>query len=55
MYGNTADIPDLCPEVEVADARIILHAMHAVRSGIQRIVVLSGDTVVYALLGCSPF
>lgn len=39
MDGNSAEIPDLCPEAEEADARIIPHAMHAVRSGIQRIVV----------------
>lgn len=50
MDGNSAEIPDLCPEVEEADARIIPHAMHAVRSGIQRIVVLSGDTDVFVLL-----
>ena len=45
MDGNSAEILDLYPEVEDADARIIPHAMHAVRSGIQRIVVL----------GYSPF
>jgi len=50
MNGNSDEIPDLCPEVEEADARIIPHAMHAVRSGIQRIVVLSSDTDVFVLL-----
>ena len=50
MDGEAAEMPDLCPDVEEADARIIPHAMHAVRSGIQRIVALSGDTDVFVLL-----
>ena len=50
MDSNSAEIPDLCPEVEEEDACIIPHAMHAVRIGIQRIVVLSGDTDVFVLL-----
>ena len=50
MNGNSAEIADLCPEVEEADARIIPHAMHAVKSGIQCIVVLSSDTDVFVLL-----
>ena len=48
--GNSVEIPDLCPEVEEADARILPHALHAVRSGMQRIAVLSGDTDVFVLL-----
>ena len=32
MDGNSVEIPDLCPEVEEADARIIPHALHSVRS-----------------------
>ena len=57
MYGNSAEIPDLCPEVEEEDAHIIPHTMHAVRSGIQRIVVLFGDTDLspHGLLGCFSF
>ena len=47
MDGKSVEIPDLCPEVEEADARIIPHAMHAARSGI---VALSGDTDVFVLL-----
>ena len=46
MDGNSAEIPDLCPEVEEADTRI----MPSVRSGIQRSVDLSGDTDVFVLL-----
>ena len=39
MDGESAEMPDLCPDVEEADARIIIpHAMHAVRSGIQRLL-----------------
>ena len=55
FFGSTVTInvivekPELCPDVEEADARIIPHAMHAVRSGIQRIVALSGDTDVFVL------
>ena len=37
-------------EVEEADARIIPHAIHAIRSGIQRIVVLYGDNDEFVLL-----
>ena len=48
--GNSAEIPDLYPEVEEEDARIIPHAMHASISGIQRSDVLSGDTDVIVLL-----
>lgn len=48
--GNSAEMPDLCPDAEEADARIIPHAMHAVRHGIKCIVVLSGDTDVFVLL-----
>ena len=43
-------MPDLCPDAEEEDARLIPHAVHAVRSGIQRIVALSGDTDVFGLL-----
>ena len=43
-------MPDLCPNVEEADARIIPHAVHAVKSEIQRVVALSGNTVVFVLL-----
>ena len=50
MDGESVEMPDLCPDVEEADACIIPHAMHAVRSGIQRIVALSGDTDVFVLL-----
>ena len=59
MDGNSAEIPYMCPEVEEADACIIPHAMYAVRSGIQRIVVLPGEhrcvPSPHALLGWSPF
>ena len=48
MNGESVEMPVLCPDVEKADARIIPHVMHAVRSGIQRIV--SGDTAVFVLL-----
>ena len=34
MNDKSAEIPDLCPEVEEADAHIIPHAMHAASSGI---------------------
>ena len=48
---SAAEIANLyCPDVEEADARIVPHAMHAVRSGIERILVLSGDTDVFVLL-----
>jgi len=50
MDGNSVEIPDLCAEVEDANARIIPHALHSVRSGMQHIVVLSGDTHVFVLL-----
>ena len=50
MDGESVEMPDLCPDLEQADAHIIPHAMHAVRTGIQRIVALSGDTDVYVLL-----
>ena len=50
MDGEAAEMPDLCPDLEEADAHIIPHAMHAVRSGIQRIVALSGDIDVFFLL-----
>ena len=43
MDGESVEMPDLCPDLEEADARIIPHAMHAVRSGIQRIVALFGE------------
>ena len=41
---------NLCPEVEEADARIIPHAIHAVRGGIRRFVVFSGNTDVFVHL-----
>ena len=50
MDGKSVEMPDLCPDVEEADARIIPHVMHAVNSGIQRIVALSGNTDVLILL-----
>ena len=50
MVNISAEMPDLCPDVKEADIRIIPHAMHAVRSGVQRIVALSGDTDVFVLL-----
>ena len=34
MNDKSAEIPDLCPEVEEADAHIIPHAMRAASSGI---------------------
>ena len=34
MNGESVEMPVLCPDVEEADARIIPHAMYAVRSGI---------------------
>ena len=34
MNDKSAEIPDLFPEVEEADAHIIPHAMHAASSGI---------------------
>ena len=58
MYGTPAEIPDLYLEVEEADARIIPHAMHAVRSGLQRIVIVWRHICIrspYALLGYSSF
>ena len=50
MDGKSVEMPDLCPDFEEADAGIIPHAMHAVRSGIQHIVALSGDIDVFFLL-----
>ena len=50
MANISAEMPDLCPNVEEADACIIPHAMHAVKRGIHRIVALSGDTDVFVLL-----
>ena len=50
MNGDSAEIPDMCPEIKEVDACMIPHEMHAVRSGIQRIVILSGDTDVLLLL-----
>jgi len=43
--GCLSELPDMNPDVEEADARIILHAMHAVKSGTERIVVLSSVLV----------
>ena len=34
MNDKSAEIPDLCPEVEEGDAHIIPHAMRAASSGI---------------------
>ena len=48
--GCLSELPDMNPDVEEADAQIILHAMHAVKSGTERIVVLSSDTDVFVLL-----
>ena len=50
MNGNSVEIPDMCQDVEEADALIIPHAMHSVKSEIQRIVVLSGDADVFVFL-----
>ena len=50
MANISAEMPDLCPNIEEVDTRIIPHAMHAVKSGTQRIVALSGDTDVFILL-----
>ena len=44
MYGNSAEITDLCPEVEETDVCITPHVMHAIRNGIQHSDVLSGKT-----------
>jgi hypothetical protein len=49
MDGDSAERPDLSPELEEANARIIPHAIHAVKSGIQSIFVMSGDTYVFVL------
>jgi hypothetical protein len=46
MDDNSAERPDLSPEVEETDARIIPYAMHSVKSGSQDIV-LSGDTDLF--------
>ena len=48
--GCLSELPYINPDVEEADARIILHAMHAVKSGTERIVVLYSDTDVFVLL-----
>jgi hypothetical protein len=50
MDDDFAERPDLSPKVEETDARIIPYATHAVKSGSQGIVVLSGDTDVFVLL-----
>ena len=48
--GCSAKITELCQNIEEADARIIPHAMHAVKNGARRIIVLSSDTDVFVLL-----
>ena len=48
--GCSVEVPELHPDVEEADARIIPHAMHAVKSRMKCIIVLSGDTDVFVLL-----
>ena len=48
--GRLTEVPELHPDVEEADARIIPHAIHAVKGGMKRIIVLSGDTDVFIRL-----
>ncbi|KAG1696934.1 Alpha-N-acetylgalactosaminidase [Nymphon striatum] len=46
----STEVPELCLDIEEADARIIPHVLHAVQHGMRRIVVLSSDTDVSILL-----
>ena len=48
--GSCDEVPELCIDIEEADSRIIPHALHAVKDGLERIVVLSADTDVFVLL-----
>lgn len=48
--GSNIEVPELNIDIEEADARIIPHAMHAVKARSQRIIVLSSDTDVFVLL-----
>jgi hypothetical protein len=47
--GSIDSHPELDSDLEEADVRIIPHALHAARNGLQRLVVLSGDTDVFVL------
>ena len=48
--GSSIEVPALNIDIEEADACVIRHAMHAVKAGSQRIIVLSSDTDVLVLL-----
>ena len=48
--GHSSEVPELCFDIEEADGRIVPHAMHAVKHGTRRIVVLSPDTDVCILM-----
>ena len=50
MTSRPVEVPQLKCNVEEADMRIIPHAMHAVKQGKNRIIVLSSDTDVFILL-----
>ena len=44
------EIPELVNDIEEADARIILHSMHAAKNGIDKLVILSSDTDVSVII-----
>lgn len=48
--GSSDEVSELCLDIEEADSRIIPHALHAVKHGVERIVVLSADTDIFVLL-----
>ena len=48
--SHSEEIQEHYQDIEEADVRIIPHAMHAVKNGARRIVVLSSDTDVCVLL-----
>ncbi|KAL4238796.1 hypothetical protein ACF0H5_003503 [Mactra antiquata] len=49
MEGECKAFPELDIDIEEADVRLIPHALHATRQGLERCVLLSGDTDVMVL------
>jgi hypothetical protein len=45
--GSSAERPELSPNIEETDTHINLHAIHVVKSGIQRAVVFFCDSNVF--------
>ena len=48
--GSIDNVPELNLDIEEADALIILHAMHAIEHGPERLIVYSSVTEVFVLL-----